>query len=148
MKNSQKRVGKHWNRLPKDVVESPSLEEFNSLFNKMWHFRTQLLGMVVMGWRLDWMIIVVFSKLNDSLKPPDEETATSQVADLYQQLNTSPSVSLMITFLSTVRKGNQWTMFLRYNRWCSSLSSNFLTLFLLKLFSLIIATWHLLLFCC
>ena len=33
----------------------------------MWHWGTRLVGMVGMGWWLDWMILVVFSNLNNSM---------------------------------------------------------------------------------
>ena len=41
----------------------------------MWHWGTWLVGMVGMGWWLDWMILVVFSNLNDSmiLRPASDQ---------------------------------------------------------------------------
>ena len=33
----------------------------------MWHWGTWSVGMMGMGWRLDWMILEVFSNLNDSM---------------------------------------------------------------------------------
>jgi len=60
------RVVKHWNRLPREVVESPSLKMFRK------HVEVALGDMVYQTWWcwvewLDLMIFEVFSNLNDSV---------------------------------------------------------------------------------
>ena len=60
-----KRVVLQWHRLPREVVESPSLEVFQSRVDVA--LRTWSVGMVGMGWRLDQVILEVFSNLNDSV---------------------------------------------------------------------------------
>ena len=53
-KKFSERAVMHWHhRLPREVVESPSLEAFRN------H------GDVAVGWGLDLVILVVFPKLND-----------------------------------------------------------------------------------
>ena len=54
-----------WHRLHREVVQSPSLEVFQSRVNVA--LRTWSVGMVGMGWRLDQVILEVFSNLNDSV---------------------------------------------------------------------------------
>ena len=51
--------------LPREVVESPSLEVFQSRVDVA--LRTWSVGTVGMGWRLDWVILEVFSNLSGSL---------------------------------------------------------------------------------
>ena len=54
-----------WHRLPREVVQSPSLEVFQSRVDvalRMWS-----VGMVGMGWRLGQVTLEVFSNLKDSI---------------------------------------------------------------------------------
>ena len=54
-----------WHRLHREVVESPSLEVFQSRVDvalRMWS-----VGMVGMGWQLDQVILEVFPNLNGSM---------------------------------------------------------------------------------
>ena len=52
----------YWNR---EVVQSPSLEVFQSRVDVA--LRTWSVGMVGVGWWLDFVILEIFSNLNDSV---------------------------------------------------------------------------------
>ena len=54
-----------WHRLHREVVQSPSLEVFQSRVDVA--LRTWSVGMVGMGWRLDQVILEVFSNRNDCM---------------------------------------------------------------------------------
>ena len=58
-------VVRQWHRLPREVVESLSLEMFRSRVDVA--LRAMGSGHGVMGCWLDWVILKVFSNLNGSL---------------------------------------------------------------------------------
>lgn len=60
------RVVRHWHRLLKEAVESLSLEAFNKHLDIVLRNMVQW-GILVKGGWLDWMILEVFSNLDDSM---------------------------------------------------------------------------------
>jgi len=62
------RVAGQWHRLPREVVEAPSMEVFRKRSDVVIWDVVQWEILVVGGW-LDWMILEVFSNLGDSMIP-------------------------------------------------------------------------------
>jgi len=54
-----------WHRLHREVVQSPSMEVFQGHVDVA--LRTWSVGMVGMGWWLDWVILEVLSNLSNCM---------------------------------------------------------------------------------
>jgi len=65
-KNCSERVVMHWKRLPGEVGESQSVEVFKKKVDVVCRDMVYWATLVVGEW-LDWMILEVFSNLNDSM---------------------------------------------------------------------------------
>ena len=79
-KNFSKTAVRQWHRLPRDVVESPSLKVIKKRVDVA--LRSMVSGeILVVGGQLDWVILDIFSNLGDFVKPhfhPPQHNFSSQ----------------------------------------------------------------------
>ena len=96
----------HWNRLFRQVIESPSLG-----VQEMWRYGTEehdLDGMMGIGWWSDMMILMIISNLNDSMILQTSFLITHfyifpriTVSFYYPHFNQIPSLEFLSPFILT-----------------------------------------------